>query len=1090
MTRYMRACLLSLAAVCLTPVAAQAQTKLLRFPDIHDDRVVFSYGGDIWYAPADGGTAVRLTSHPGLELFPKFSPDGRKVAFTGQYGGDEQVYVVSGAGGVPQQLTWYPARGPLPPRWGYDNQVYGWTPDGQAVLFRSHRDAEQSAGSRLYTVATDGGLPVPLPMPESGAGTYAGDADTVFYSPLFRDFRTWKRYEGGWAQDLWLFDAESGEGRPVIEHPRTDRDPMWIDGKGYFVSDRDGTLNLYRWDPDSDQIEQLTRHDDWDVRWASAGGNGRIVYEHNGELRIYDTRNGEDIGIRIRVPDDQVNRRSRRVDVSDQVTGAAISPTGVRALLVARGDVYSVPVEDGLTRNLTTSSDAHEREADWSPDGESIAYISDAEGEEGLYVMPADGSGPTRRLTPDMETRLYRPLWSPDGEHIAVSDKDGIIYVFPAAGGAPERVARDPAWRNRDYTWSPDSRYLAFSLTRDSGMRALHIHDLEEGESRPITQGLFSEYQPVFSPDGEYLYFLGDREFAPQISGHEWNFATNRSTRILGLGLQTDGEHPLAPENPGDPGASGGEKDDNGDSGGSDNDADTVIDFDGLAGRVFTVPVEPGNLSDLWAVEGALLYIEQSAWYYGRGPVTQPRLKLFKFESRESDTFVSKINGAAVTVDGKKVLVNQGGKFQVYELAKEGKDAKTVSTSGLETRIDPAEEWGTIFDEVWRRFRDHFYVENMHGYDWEAIGERYRRWLPHVAHRADLNYVLGEMIAELNVSHAYVQGGDMGLPERHPTALLGARFELDDESNRYRISRIFEGQNDEPRYHSPLARAGVDVAVGDYILAVNGRPLTGDDNPFEVLQLPVDQPLELRVADRPDEREPRTVLVEPVTDEQPLLYLDWVLSNYRQVREATDGRVGYLHIPDMGADGIREFIKWFYGQLDTEGLIIDVRGNGGGNVSQMIIERLARKPLALGFSRTTPDASTYPYQAYNGHLVALLNETSASDGDIFPYQFRNADLGPLIGKRSWGGVVGISNHGPVIDGGLVFVPEYGYADTDGEYVIEGRGVAPDIEVENTPGALLEGRDPQLERGVREIMQRVEADSRVLPDKPAEPVKTD
>ncbi|AKS41889.1 S41 family peptidase [Wenzhouxiangella marina] len=1082
--------LLALTALLLAASSAAANTKLLRFPDVHGDRVVFSYGGDLWGAPVQGGTAYRLTSHPGLELFAKFSPDGRWIAFTGQYGGDEQVYVMPASGGEPRQLTWYPATGPLPARWGYDHQVYGWTPDGSAVLFRSQRDAWGSSSSTLYTVPVDGGLPEAMPMPVSGAGTFTEDGSAVFYSPLFRDFRTWKRYEGGWAQDLWLFDLEAGQARQLTDHPRTDRDPMWIDGQGYFVSDRDGKLNLYRVDPDGGAVEQLTRHSEWDVRWASSDERSRIIYELDGELRLYNVQDGSDTAIEITVPDDGVNTRPRWVDVSDQINGAHLSPTGQRVLFEARGNLFNAPVGEGVTRSLTGRSTAHDREAAWFPDGQSIVFVSDISGEEELYVVPADGSEAPRALTSGHETRFYQPIVSPDGEHIAVSDKEGRIFILPADGdGEMVEVGRDPGWRNRDYVWAPAGDVLAFSQTQESGMRAIYLHTLSDGETRRISDGMFSEYRPAFSPDGQYLYYLGDREFAPQISSIEWNFATNRTTGIFAFALSSDAPNPFAPEDAEEPGVvANGNDNGNGDDEENGDSEATHIDFDGLAQRLIRLPVDAGNYWSLSVVEGGVLFMEGSAFYYGRAPESQPKLRFFKFEDQEVVDFPNGRQFTDLSLDGKRLLARQGSNWQVLDVAKEGRDPEAVATNGLRTRIDPVAEWATAFDEVWRRFRDYFYVPNMHGYDWEALREQYRPLLAHVAHRSDLNYVMGEMIGELNISHAYVSGGDEGLPERHPVALLGARFEAD--RGRYRISRILEGQNDEPRYRSPLTEAGVNIAVGDYLIAINGHEISAEENIYQRLMLPPGEPVALTVSERRDGRDARTVMVNPINDETSLFYLAWVLDNHRYVSEATDGRVGYLHIPDMGPDGIREFIKWYYGQIRKQGLVIDVRSNGGGNVSQMLIERLSRRPLALGYARTNPYPSTYPNEAFNGHLVALLDENSASDGDIFPWQFRNAGLGPLIGQKSWGGVVGITSHGPLIDGGSVNVPEFGFSDVNGNWVVEGEGVTPDIEVENDPASVIAGRDPQLERAIQEVMQKIESDPPRFPARPAPPVKTD
>jgi tricorn protease len=1080
-------CIAGVAGAWLLVASAVADdARLLRFPDVHEDKVVFTYGGDLWLASTEGGTAQRLTSHPGLELFAKFSPDGQTIAFTGQYGGDEQVYVIPAAGGEPQQLTYYPATGPLPARWGYDNQVYGWHPDGERVLFRSRRDAWGSSSATLYTVGKDGGMAEKLPVPVAGAGTFAGDSGRLLYSPLFRDFRTWKRYEGGWAQDLWMIDLASGKAEAITEHPRTERDPMWINGQAYFVSDRSGTLNVYRLDADSNDWTALTQHSDGDVRWASSDDVGQIVYELNGGLRLLDIRNAEDRAIALSVPNDGLNRRPRVVDVSDQVNDARLSPTGQRVLFSARGNLFSAPVEHGVTQRLTERSTAHDREVAWSPDGQHVYFVSDSSGEEQLYALALDGSSEPVALTDELQTRLYELRVSPDGERIAFSDKDGQIFIIDRGGDNLTQVARDQGWRNRDYTWAPDGQWLAFSLTEPTGLRALHVYSVDDEETTRISQGLFSESEPAFSPDGQYLYFLGDREFAPQIGGREWNYSVNRATRVLGMALTANASHPFAPRNAVEPGINAQDEEVE-DTSGSD-DVEVEIDFDGLAQRVFTAPIEPDNYTGLAVTQDALWVMATSAFYYGRSGDHPPQLKRFSLKERKLENWGEGVQPVDLSADGKHVLARVSGAWQVLPLDKGGADGKPVSTGGLHARIDPVAEWHTAFDEVWRRFRDHFYVENMHGYDWEALREQYRPLVRHAGHRSDLNYIMGEMIAELNVSHAYVSGGDLGLPERPNVALLGARFELDERSGRYRIASILEGQNDEPRYRSPLTQTGVDAQVGDYLLAINGRSIRAEDNLYQRLTLPADEPLMLTLADRADGRGQRDVLVDPISDETALYYLAWVTANHRRVTEATDGRVGYLHIPDMGPTGVREFIKWFYGQLRKDGLVIDVRSNGGGNVSQMLIERLSRRPLSLGYSRTVDYVSTYPAQAFNGKLVALLDENSASDGDIFPWQFRNAGLGPLIGKKSWGGVVGITNHGPLIDGGSVNVPEFGFSDTEGEYVIEGEGVTPDIEVSNDPASVLAGRDPQLERGIEEVLKRIDGADTRFPPRPEAPVK--
>ncbi len=1090
---------LAACAVALGSAApAAAQTKLLRFPDIHGERVVFSHAGDLWLASTAGGLATRLTAHPGLELFPRFSPDGSRIAFTGQYDGDEQVYVIPAAGGVPRQLTYYPARGPLAPRWGYDNQVYDWSPDGQAVLFRSLRYSTDLSDSRLFLASADGGLPVPLPMPESGAGDLSPDGTRVVYSPLFRDFRTWKRYEGGWAQELYIFDRETHAVERVTEHRRADRDPMWIGNAIYFTSDRDGTLNLYAYDLDSGATTQLTRSDTWDVRWPGDDGVGRIVYELNGELQIYSIEEGTSRAVTITVPDDGLAMRPSRVAAADLIEDAELSPKGERALFVARGDVFTAPIENGPTRNLTRSSAAHDKWARWSPDGRRIAYVSDATGEDEIYLVAQDGSGEPEQLTTGGQAMRYAPEWSPTGTHLAFGDKDGKLYVLDIETRAVIDVADEARGPLRDYVWSPRGGYLAFSMSDPTGFHSIYVWSLADRELQRITGEFFHEWNPAWDPDGDYLYYLSDRQFAPQLGSFEWNYLVDRETGIYALALRRDVEHPLPPESD-EVEVTGGDEESNAASEGGDDEAEDdedgggdeegpiAIDFDGLAGRVVRLPVTFDNYVGLSGADDGVFVIRGGAQYYGRGGDVPPALQRFTFDDRETQTIADRIRGYAVSRDGEKVLVREGGAWNVYPAG--GGDAAAVSTRGLMVDRVPAEEWTQIFDEVWRRFRDFFYVENMHGYDWEALRDRYRPLLAHVGHRSDLNYVIGEMVAELSVSHAYIAGGDWETPDRPQVALPGAVFELDAAADRYRIGEIFAGQNEEPRYRAPLTEIGVDARVGDYVLAIDGEELRGSDNPYRVLRHRADRPVRLTLNAAPAFDGAREATFTPVTEERSLRYLAEVEANRRRVSEMTDGRVGYLHVPDMGAAGIQEFIKWFYGQIRKEGLVIDVRGNGGGNVSQMLIERLGRRVLGTGFARTYDTPDTYPAVAFHGHLVCLLDEDSASDGDIFPYRFREAGLGPLIGKRSWGGVIGITSHGPLLDGGSVNVPQFGTNGADGSWVVENVGVEPDIEVENDPRAVIAGRDPQLERAVEELLRMMRQNPKALPERPAPPVKT-
>ncbi len=1085
-------------AVVLGTAPARAQdyppTKLLRFPDIHGDAVVFSYGGDLWRASAAGGTASRLTAHPGVELFGRFSPDGRWIAFTGQYDGDEQVYVIPAAGGEPRQLTFYPARGPLTPRNGYDNQVMGWTPDGRAVLVRSFMDADGGrTESALYTVPLEGGLPVMLPMPTAGAGDLSPDGRRIVYSPLFRDFRTWKRYQGGWAQDLYVFDLARHTLEPVAPSVRTERDPMWIGDAVYFVSDRTGTLNLYRCDLATKQVEPLTNSTTWDVRWASSDNRGRIVYELDGELEVYDTAARQAKRLSIHVPDDGLDRRPSRYPVAKWIEGFELSPKGERALFVARGDVFTAPIEKGATRNLTNSSGAHEKHARWSPDGRRIAYVSDRTGEEQLWLEDQDGGGAPEPLTTAFRAQLMAPAWSPDGRRIAVADKDGKVHVVTLADRRVVEVADDAYARVTDYAWAPDGGHLAFSLREASGHSALWIWSAADGRTRRVTDGFFDVDTPAWDPAGKYLYVLSRREFAPQISDLEWNYAGNRSTGVFAFALRKDLPSPFPPQSDevalgeakpaAEKAAAGKDK-----PAAKPAAAPVLIDFDGLAARGVRVPVESDNITGLAVTAEYLVYSTAGAPFNGRASYEKPKLRLFDLKKRESSVLVEDAGGWALSGDGARVLVRAGGNYELWDVKAKGAEKKTVSTAQLAVDRVPAEEWREIFDEVWRRYRDYFYVRNLHGYDWQAIGDRYRTLLPWVAHRSDLNYVLGEMVSELNIGHTYIEGGDFQLPERRKVGLPGARFALDPASGRYRIAAIFAGQNEEPRYRSPLTEPGVDARVGDYVLAVDGVELKAPENPYRLLRDRTD-PVTLTLNSRPTLEGARRVTYTPIFDESNLLYLGWVEGNRRAVAEASGGRVGYLHIPDMGPAGAYEFIKYFYPQVRLEGLVVDARSNGGGNISQWVIERLDNRLLGTRFGNAGDFPATYPATCFHGHMACLLNETSASDGDIFPHRFRKAGLGPLVGKRSWGGVVGINNTGPLLDGGTVFVPTNATNDVDGSYVIEGEGVTPDIEVENDPASVIAGKDPQLERAVAEVLAAMAREPRKLPSRPPDPVKT-
>ncbi|HYG64655.1 MAG TPA: S41 family peptidase, partial [Thermoanaerobaculia bacterium] len=738
----------------------------------------------------------------------------------------------------------------------------------------------------------------------------------------------------------------------------------------------------------------------------------------------------------------------------------------------------------------------------WSPDGRKIAFISDRTGEEEVWLVDQDGGSNTdkgasqpEQLTRGGKAMRYAPEWAPDGKRIAFGDKDGKLYVLTVADRKLVEVADERHGTMQDYVWSPDGGHLALSLADDNLTRSLWIWSVSDGKLRRVTDERFDEFNPTWDPQGKYLFYLSNRDYSPQADFFDYNYAIVRNTGIYAMALRRDVGHPFPPESD-EVTLSEEEKKDEAEKKEGAEGKDAVkpasavrIDFDGLSGRVARVPVPFGNYSGLAAKDGHLLYFRGGAFFFD-GSSDDTVLQIFSMKDRKETTLAEKVDGYSLSQDGGKVLIVKEGGHHLLDATPGGKDSgKPISTAGLVVDRVPAEEWAEVFDEAWRRYRDFFYVENMHGYDWEALREQYRPLLAHVGHRSDLNYILGEMIGELNISHAYVAGGDFQLPPRPRVALPGARFELDKAAGRYRVTRIFSGENEEDLYRSPLTELGVDVRPGDYVLAVDGIDLPANDNPYRLLRHKSGQPVRLTVNSRPSYEGAREAIFQPVSSEANLVYLQWVKANRERVDKLSGGRVGYLHIPDMGGDGLREFIKAFYPQLRKEGLVIDVRSNGGGFVSAMILDRLQRVLRSVDFSRLDDSARTYPPSVFHGHMVCLMNETTSSDGDVFAAMFKQAGLGPLIGKRTWGGVVGITGHGPMIDGGQISVPESGSASPDGQWIIEGHGVDPDIEVDNDPKSLLAGRDPQLERGVAEVLKAIEKEPRKLPARPAPPVKT-
>ncbi len=1065
--------------------AGAGEARLLRFPAIHGDRIAFTYAGNLYLVPAAGGVARRITSHDGFEMFARFSPDGKWLAFTGQYDGNTEVYVMPADGGTPRRLTWTATLGrdDVSDRMGPNNIVMGWKHDNKTIVFRSRMKSFNDFIGQLFTVSIDGGMPQELPLPRGGFCSFAPDDSKLVYNRVFREFRTWKRYRGGMADDLWLYDFASKKTEQLTKTDYQEIIPMWHGEKIYFAADRDEfkRMNLYVLDLKTKETRQLTKHQDYDVKFPSLG-DAAIVYECGGWLFKFDLASEKIEKINVQIDEDHATGRGGLRDVSHNIADAGIAPDGKRAVFSARGDIFTVPAMHGPTRNLTNSPGVHDRDPEWSPDGKLIAYISDASGEDEVWVVSQDGKGPPQQVTSGGDCYKYAVTWSSDSKRLLWSDRKQRLHFVDIATKQVKPVAQSPVSEIRDYIWAPDGKWVAYARPEAEGPPRIYLYSVDQDKSLPVTDGWYAASQPCFSGDGKYLLFVSSRDFSPIYSRTEWNHAYIDMQRIYLVPLAKDTPSPFRPKDdevnaadtPTPPAA--------------DKNAPIKVNPDGLAGRIVGLPIPAATYSNLRSANGTIYYLR-------RGSKDSGQMFQMYDLAAQKETALGNAAGFDISTNQKKMLVVQGEgggtKYGIIDLPKASVTlSETLDLGGMEVQLDRRAEWRQIFNECWRQMRDYFYDPTMHGVDWRAVREKYAPLVEHVNHRADLTYVIGEMIGELNVGHAYVGGGDVPAVKRIPLGLLGAKLEQDPAMQATRIVKIIPGENweKEKDLRSPLTEAGVDVHEGDYIIAIDGRPLAGLSTPYEALVNKVGKQVTLTVNKEPKSAGAREVTVIPIGDEAKLYYRDWVRTNLRKVEEATAGKVGYVHVPDMQTTGLNEFVRQFGPQLRKKALIIDVRGNGGGNVSPMLIERLRRELVMVVIARNgipTPD----PADMLVGPKVCLMNEFSASDGDLFPYRFRQMGLGKLIGKRSWGGVVGIRGSLPLQDGGTLNRPEFSRYDIAGrEWIIEGHGVDPDIVVDNDPAKEFAGEDEQLTKAIDVILEELKAKGKTLPPVPPFPKK--
>ncbi len=1051
---------------------AQIDARMLQHPDVSATHIVFSYAGDLWLVPREGGTATKLSSPRGQELYPRFSPDGTRIAFNAAYDGNTDIYVVPAGGGVPIRVTNHDMM----------DRLLDWTPDGKKVLFASSMASGKQRFSQFYTAPAEGGLPEKLPVPYGEMACLSPDGSKIVYTPRTRVYRTWKRYRGGMAADLWTFDLGTMASEQISASDANDEFPMWHGGLIYFLSDRgpENRANIWAYDRAAKTSRQVTHFADYDIHFPSIGPSD-IVFEAGGKLYLLGLADGKAREVPVKVVTDEITLRPRMVNASGLIQWVS-APSGKRALVQARGEVFSVPAENGPVVNLTQTPGTAELYPAISPDGKTAAYWSDKTGEYELVLADLGKAGSGRTLTSYGPGYRYRISWSPDGKKIAFIDQKMEIRLLDVASKTTVKVDKcgnlyQGGLNNFRVGWSPDSRWISYEKDLNGRNTAIFLYDVAAAKVHQATSGYYADSNPVFDPDGKYLFFLTGRTFNPVYAGLDNTWIYANGARIAAVPLEEGTPSPLAAKNDEaavkkDEPAEKKEAAEGKDKAKTPKDEkpavkDVKITLAGFENRIVTLPPAAGNYTGLAAVSGKLLF--HKAPNTGTSDTARP-LFFYDIEKREEKKIVDDADFFELSADGSKLLVGKDTAFAIVDVAEGQKMDKKMPTGNLGMVVDPKAEWRQIFNDVWRLERDYFYDPNMHGVDWAAMRERYGKLLEAAVTRWDVNFVIGELISELSASHTYRGGGDTEEAAPARTGYLGVDWET--AGGAYRIKKIIDGAPWDNEVRSPLLEPGLKVKAGDYVLAVNGRPLVTSQAPWGAFAGLAGQTVELAVNDKPSIEGARTVLVKTLDDETRLRNLEWIESNRRRVEQATKGRIGYIFVPSTGIDGQNELYRQFMAQVDKDGLVIDERFNDGGQIPDRFIELLDRKPLAFWAVR---DGVNWPWPP-NGHFgpkVMLINGWSGSGGDAFPDYFRKAGLGPLIGMRTWGGLIGISGAPGLIDGGGVTVPTFRMYDPDGKWFKEGHGVDPDIEVIDDPTQLAKGIDPQLERAIQEVLKMLE-----------------
>lgn len=1047
-------------------------TMLLRQPTISNTQVAFVYANDLWIVGKDGGDAKRLTSNEGQESLPHFSPDGKWIAFTGQYDGNTDVYLIPSEGGQPQRLTWHP---------GADN-VTGWTPDGESVLFASSREAVPTQESKIYKINYKGGMEEALEIPRAVAGEISEDGKYIAYQQIGFWDAEWRNYRGGQAKPIWIVDLKNYSLKMT---PQTDNerhtDPVWLNNVVYFLSERDYANNVWSYNPATNELKQQTFHSDFDAK-SLDGGGGVIVYEQGGYLNILNPANGNTKRLTINVRGDFHWARERWEEVKPiSLANASLSPTGQRALFEYRGEVFTVPKEKGDWRNITRNSSAADRSPVWSPDGKKIAWFSDVSGEYQLMIGDQEGLEKPKVISIEKPTFFFKPAWSPDSKYIAFTDTDYVLWFTDVNSGITKKIDSDRyAHPNRTLNpvWSPDSKWIAYARLLDNHYKVIKAYNIETAQSVQLTDGMADAISPVWDSSGKYLYFLASTNYALNSGWLDMSSYDRPLTRALYLiVLNKEDVSPLAPRS-----------DDEKEKPKEDKKEGTPIvkiDMDGIANRILAVDIPQRNYAALYpASDGYLFYSEIVANQQGQ------TIHRYNFKDRKTEVYLTPVNDLAISHDRKSLLYRSNVVWGILGTGDSNKkigDGKLEALGSMKLKINPMEEWKQIFREGWRYQRDFLYVSNVHGAPWNDVLKWYSPWIDHVRHRTDLNYVVDILGGEVAVGHSYTSGGDFPNIDNVPVGLLGADFEI--QNGMYRFKKIYLGESWNPDIKAPLREPGVNISAGDYLLEVNGQSISTSVNLYKYFEATANRQIKIKVSSKPSAEGARTVTIVPVENENQLRNIDWVESNRRKVNELSKGQLAYVYVPNTGNPGYTSFNRYYFAQQDKKGAIIDERNNGGGSAADYMVDIMARDLHGYFNSRTEGHLPLrVPHAAIYGPKVMLINERAGSGGDLLPYLFNKMKIGPLVGTKTWGGLVGTWDTPLFVDGGRMVAPRGGFYDVNGQWAVEGVGISPDIEVQQTPADVMKGRDPQLEKAVDEALKLLKTQAMEMKAEPLAPVK--